>query len=197
MRPTVNSIMRIRDEIEENVLATLEKFKAVQDIPVAGLDVQYIDSQEIELTLEYSLDVFDKTVTNFLAVLYGELPYMKGFGSLRFVGLDVPDEVYSWFNGPQFGIDGIKPRFHCQHFPFLMSVIKPSVDPMIDREGQVSKLTGPLEAGFHAVKDDEMLGSLSRLSLWDRVELAAQNPGYIPAVNLDRLADFTPVFTNG
>ena len=196
MQSTVDSIIRIKNETEDNVLTTLEKFRAVQDIPVAGLDFQYVENDEIELTLKYSLDIFDKTVTHFLAVLYGELPYMKGFGSLRFVGLDVPDEVYSWFGGPQFGIDGIQSRFHCQDFPFLMSVIKPSVDPMIDQEGQVDKLSGPLEAGFHAVKDDEMLGSLSKLSLWDRVKLAAEHPGYIPAVNLDRLADFERVVSN-
>ena len=45
MRSTVNSIIRIKNEIEENVLATLEKFKAMQDIPVAGLDFQYIEKR--------------------------------------------------------------------------------------------------------------------------------------------------------
>lgn len=196
MVSTVNSTIHIKNEKEESVLTTIEKFRTVQDIPIENLDFRHVGTDKIELTLKYPLDAFDKTVTHFLSVLYGELPYMKGFGSLRFVELEVPNEVYSWFAGPQFGVDGIQSRFHCTQSPFLMSVIKPSVDPTATRETQVSKFVGPLEAGFHGVKDDEMLGSFNRLSVWDRIELATQNFGYIPAVNLDQLTDFERIVSD-
>ncbi len=197
MKPTINSTIWIRNEKKENIINTLNKFKAVQDIPFDEIDHRLIEGDCIELTIKYPLAVFDGSVTQFIAVLFGELPYMRGFGSLRFVDLELPDEVYSWFQGPQFGADGIKFRFGFDKFPFLMSIIKPSVDLSVDSTTQESKLRGPLEAGFHAVKDDEMLGNYSGcLTLADRLTLAVTNRGYVPALNLDSYDEFASALTD-
>ena len=32
-----------------------------------------------------------------MAVLFGELAFMRSFGKLTFTNLEIPEEVYSWF----------------------------------------------------------------------------------------------------
>ena len=196
MKSTINSVLRIRSETRGDVLATFNKFKAVQDIPCEDIECRIIDRENLELTIRYPLEVFDRTVTHFMAVLFGELPYMRGLNSLRFMRLELPEEVFAWFGGPKFGVDGIKRRFGFDEFPFLMSIIKPSVDLSRDKPAQERKLSGPLEAGFHAVKDDEASGNVGNLTVSDRVSLAARHKGYVPAINLDTYEDFELILSD-
>lgn len=190
MKTTVNSIIRIQNEDFANILATLNKFKAVQDIPCEDIEYEKIDEFTVELIVKYPLAIFDRSVTQFLAILFGELPYQRGFGTLRFMKLELPEEVLTWFQGPKFGVEGIKQQFGFKQFPFLMSIIKPSIDPSVDQTTLEQRLQGPLAAGFHAVKDDEMQGNLPNLPLSKRFSLAVEHKGYIPAINVDDIDTF-------
>ena len=182
MEPTVNSIIRIQNEESANILATLNKFKAVQDIPYKDIKYEKIDEFTVELIVKYPLAIFDRSVAQFLAILFGELPYQRGFGTLRFMRLELPEEVLTWFQGPKFGVEGIKHQFGLEQFPFLMSIIKPSLDLAMDQTTLEQKLQGPLAAGFHAVKDDEMQGNLPNLPLSERFSLAMKYKGYIKEI---------------
>ncbi len=196
MTETIDSTIRMRNVKKEEVLATLNKFKAMQDVPYTEIECAVVGDSAIDLTIKYPTEIFDKTVAQFMAALFGELPYMRGFGDLRFMRLDLPVEVFGWFGGPRFGAEGIRKRFGFNEFPFLMSIVKPSVDLERDREGQREKFTGPLAAGFHAVKDDEMQASLPNLTVDDRLALAAEHKGYIPALNLDDFERYREILSD-
>jgi ribulose 1,5-bisphosphate carboxylase large subunit-like protein len=57
------------------------------------------------------------------------------------------------------------------------------------------RIAQPLAGGFHAAKDDEMQGDFPNLPLKARLDLAARNRHYIPAVNIDDLNALRDVFS--
>ena len=177
--------------------ASLHKFvddlQRLQDLPSAKIDVIRRSPTTFELVIRYPLQIFDKSVGQFMAVLFGEIPFMRAFGRARFEELVLPDEVYEWFGGPAFGTERVLERFGAARPPLLVAILKPSLDldgTLADLE---ERIAGPVGGGLHVAKDDEMQGDFPNLRLETRLALAERNPQYIPAVNLDDSAAFARV----
>ncbi|MCG8376629.1 MAG: hypothetical protein MI702_09110, partial [Chlorobiales bacterium] len=185
MNSTIDSTFQIRIDEEASIMSTLDRFKQTQDIPWSDLQYRKKADSLFELTVKYPISVFDGSVTQMMAVLYGEMPFMNGFGKLKFVRLSLPEEAFQWFKGPRFGVRGIRERWGMKTFPFLMGIIKPSIDFASSPVHHALKIEGPLKGGFHAVKDDEIAGSFAHLSLEQRMALSKKYPGYIPVINAD------------
>ena len=163
-------------------METLDRFKKTQDIPFSDIVYQKVNDQLYDLTIQYPLSVFDGSATQFLAVLFGELPFMKGFGVPKFMRLDLPEAAFKWFGGPAFGAGGIRHRWGMKAYPFFMGIIKPSIDFSSSPQDHSNRINGPLKGGFHAVKDDEIVGDLPHLPLSKRMQLSQKYPGYIPVI---------------
>jgi len=171
-------------------IADLQRLK---DLPTAAIDIVPRSPTAFELKIRYPLEIFDRSVGQFLAVLFGEIPFMRAFGQARFEDLDLPLQVYDWFRGPAFGSAAVLERFGAADSPLLVAILKPSLDLDLTLEGLESRIAAPVAGGFHAAKDDEMQGDFSNLPLNTRLELASRNPHYIPAVNLDDMGAFHQV----
>jgi len=168
----------------------VDDLQRLTDLPTTRIDLVHLSASTMELKIRYPLDIFDHSVSQFLSVLFGEIPFMRAFGAARFEDLAVPDEVYEWFGGPAFGAASVLERFGAVRPPMLVAILKPSLDPDTTLDELKERIAGPLAGGFHAAKDDEMQGDFSRLSLAARIELARTNRRYIPSVNLDDLNAF-------
>jgi len=135
-------------------------------------------------------------VGQFMAMLFGEIPFMRAFGQARFEDLALPPEVYDWFGGPAFGAEAVLKRFGAVEPPLLIAILKPSLDLDSTLEQLEARIAGPIGGGFHAAKDDEMQGDFPNVPLQARLALAARNRHYIPAINLDDPAAFREVLAN-
>lgn len=182
---TITSILHLEDVDRDKVVATVKHLKEIEDIPYQDIEFTEISNSILELRINYPLDIFDKSASQFLAVLFGELAFMREFGKLTFEGLELPEEVYGWFGGPKFGIEGLKERFGVKEFPMLIAIIKPSLGPGLSKDIVEQKISAALTGGFHAVKDDEMQGDLKFVTLADRISIAEKSGHYIPTLNLD------------
>lgn len=175
----------------------LQKFvddlQRLRDLPTLKIDVIRRSPSMLELTIRYPLAIFDHSVTQFMAILFGEIPFMRAFGEARFEDLRLPEEVYEWFGGPAFGAASVLERFGASRPPLLIAILKPSIDLETTLEQFEQRLSGPLAGGFHAAKDDETQGDFPSLPLKTRLALAEKNRSYIPAVNLDDLGAFRNV----
>jgi ribulose 1,5-bisphosphate carboxylase large subunit-like protein len=171
-------------------IADLQRLK---DLPTAAIDIVPRSDTAFELKICYPLNVFDRSVGQFLAVLFGEIPFMRAFGRARFEDLTLPLQAYDWFRGPAFGAAAVLDRFGASESPLLVAILKPSLDLELTLEGLERRIAEPLAGGFHAAKDDEMQGDFPNLPLDTRLELASRNRGYIPAVNLDDMRAFHDV----
>lgn len=137
-----------------------------------------------------TLDIFDHTITQFIAILFGDLLFVKSLGNAKFIDLNLPQEVYDWFWGPKFGTDEIKKRFEVEEYPMLVAIIKPSLGRELSIDRVKKSIENVLEGGFHAIKDDEAQGDLSYTPLDERVKLVWEYKRYIPTLNLDNLEQY-------
>ena len=181
------------DADEKALHKFIDDLQRLKDLPSSKIDVDKISASTFRVLLRFPLNIFDRSVSQFMAMLFGEIPFMRAFGKARFEDLTLPAEVYTWFQGPAFGAASVLERFGAAEPPLLVAIIKPS----LDLEGSVGdleqRMRQPVAGGFHAAKDDEMQGDFANLSLRTRLELASRNRGYIPAVNLDDMSAFHKV----
>src|SRR5437868_4136961 len=115
------------DHVELTILAehaeekSLHKFVAdlqrLSDLPSATIDVARRSPSALDLKIRYPLTIFDRSVGQFLAVLFGEIPFMRAFGRARFEDLTLPSQVYDWFRGPAFGAASVLERFGASEPP--------------------------------------------------------------------------------
>jgi ribulose 1,5-bisphosphate carboxylase large subunit-like protein len=167
-------------------LGDLQKLK---DLPSGTLEIDRRSPSSFVLKIGFPLSIFDRSVGQFMAVLFGEIPFMRAFGQARFEDLDLPEEVYEWFGGPAFGASVVLDRFDAADGPLLLAILKPSLDFDLTLDGLAKRISEPTGAGFHAAKDDEMQGNFPNLPVNARLDLASRNRRYIPALNFDDPAD--------
>ena len=174
----------------------VDDLQRLTDLPTTKIDVARRSPSSFELRIRYPLAIFDHSVGQFMAVLFGEIPFMRAFGQARFEDVRLPAEVYEWFGGPAFGASAVLERFEASRPPLLVAILKPSLDPNTTLEQLEERIAGPLAGGFHAAKDDEMQGDFSALPLQTRVELARRNQRYVPSVNLDNVTAFAEILSH-
>ena len=175
----------------------VDELQRVHDLPSGRIDVARLSPSALELNIRYPLTLFDRSVGQFMAVLFGEIPFMRAFGHARFEDLTLPMQVYEWFQGPAFGATAVLERFGAPEPPLLVAILKPSLDLNLTLEELEERIAGPVGGGFHAAKDDETQGDFPNLPLSTRVALGLRNRRYIPAVNLDDPCALREVFARG
>jgi ribulose 1,5-bisphosphate carboxylase large subunit-like protein len=194
-RDKVELSIRAENADEQALRKFVDDLQRLQDLPSATVDVARVSPSTLDVKICYPQTVFDRSVGQFLAVLFGEIPYMRAFGHARFEELVLPAEVYGWFRGPAFGAASVLERFGAAEPPLLVAILKPS----LDRNGTIQELekriVQPLAGGFHVAKDDEMQGDFTNMPLKARLDLAARNRRYVPAVNIDDLSALRDVFS--
>src|SRR5271157_5436202 len=149
-------------------IADLQRLK---DLPATAIDIVPRSASAFQLKIHYPLTIFDRSVGQFLAVLFGEIPFMRAFGQARFEDLTLPLQIYDWFRGPAFGATSVLERFRAAEPPMLVAILKPSLDFDQTLDGLEDRISGPIDGGFHAAKDDEMQGDFANLPLRARLQL--------------------------
>ena len=184
------STLRLENVQSDKLQKFIEHWKEIKDLPCEDIKFEKVNETTLIAKLYYPLNIFDKSVTQFITVLFGELSFVTNFGKVKFTNLELPDEVYNWFLGPKFGVEELKQKFDVSDWPMLIAIIKPSLSPELSI-GQVNeKIQDVLNGGFHGIKDDEMQGNLSFTSLKERIHLAKKYKKYIPTVNLDSVEGY-------
>jgi ribulose 1,5-bisphosphate carboxylase large subunit-like protein len=179
---------------ERSLRKFVDDLQRLSDLPSTKIEVVRRSSTALELKIRYPLEIFDHSVGQFLAILFGEIPFMRAFGQARFEDLILPLQVYDWFRGPAFGAHSVFERFGVSESPLLLAILKPSLDLKATAEEFQRRLEQPLAGGFHAAKDDETQGDFPNVPLQTRLDMASRNHRYIPAVNLDNPVALRDVF---
>ncbi len=89
------STLRMEEVEIDKVTKFIGHWRKIKDLPCDDIKIKEIDKNMLQIDLFYPLDIFDKTVTQFITVLFGELSFIKIFGKVKFIDLKLPDEVYN------------------------------------------------------------------------------------------------------
>jgi ribulose-bisphosphate carboxylase large chain len=115
---------------------------------------------------------FGPKIPNLLTAIGGEGTfYSPGISAIKLLDLEFPDGYLRNFQGPQFGIDGLRDILQVYDRPLLFGVVKPNLglspEPFADLAFQAWL------GGLDIAKDDEMLGDVE----WSRLEERAERLG--------------------
>jgi ribulose-bisphosphate carboxylase large chain len=125
-----------------------------------------IDRNNIRVA--YPIGLFEtKNMANVLSSISGNVFGLKALRNLRLEDVDFPERIVDNFNGPRFGVEGVRKVLKVYDRPLVGTIIKPKLGLRTVDHAQVA-----YEAwvgGCDMVKDDENLSSQAFNPFEDRV----------------------------
>jgi len=127
----------------------------------------------VNVIIAYPYQNFGTKIPNLLTVLCGEGVFHAPFiSSIRLMDIHFPDNFLADFQGPQFGISGLRDMLDIYDRPILLGVIKPNVGlpPIPFAELAYQAWLG----GLDIAKEDEQMSDAAWSSLADRSKLLGE-----------------------
>ena len=123
-------------------------------------------------TIWYPYGNFGKKIPNLLTAVCGEgVFHAPDICAVRLLDIEFPESFLADFQGPQFGVEGLRGLLGVQDRPILLGVIKPNVglspEPFAELGYQAWL------GGLDIAKDDEQLGDVE----WSTVEERSRRLG--------------------
>ncbi len=122
--------------------------------------------------IAFPLDLFDietSGIANILSMVAGNLFGLSALKNVRLVDLEFPKTIIQKYNGPEFGINGIRRLLGTDSAPrpHLGTIVKPKVG--LDPEQTAKVAYEAAIGGIDFIKDDETLVNQDFCPLSDRV----------------------------
>lgn len=148
-------------DIREHILGRIESFQpAVIAEPGSG--------PAWEAVISYAIEITGFELTQLVNVIFGNFSLKPG---VRVERLDLPESLLKSFNGPRFGIKGLREMLGLPERPLLCSALKPMGLPV--------KVLADLAyrfalGGADLIKDDHGLADQPFAPYYERVERCAE-----------------------
>jgi len=162
----------------------------IQDQVVGKIEeITSSDKTNHLITISYNPDVAGGELTQLLNVLWGNASLFPG---VRIVDLKLPASFLDKFNGPRFGISGLRKIFKADTRPLIATALK----PMGSDAKTLAEMARTLAlAGFDLIKDDHSLANQPWATWKERVtlisaavkeanEITGRHSAYIPSLNM-------------
>ncbi len=126
-----------------------------------------IDGNTIKVA--YPIELWEPgSIPQLLSGVAGNIFGMRAVKNLRLLSIQLPHEYVKNFEGPKFGIEGVRKFMQIEKRPILATVPKPKIGFDADETAKVAYEI--LSGGIDLLKDDENLTSLKFNKFEDRVE---------------------------
>lgn len=119
-----------------------------------------IDEEKKIAKIAYPQDLFEAgNMPQILSSLAGNIFGVKDVENLRFLDIRFPPSIVDSFNGPRFGIEGIRKLTRVKERPFVGTIVKPKLGLNDKEHAEVAY--NAWSGGIDIVKDDENLSSMT------------------------------------
>ncbi len=127
-----------------------------------------IDHQKGIVEIAYPLVLWEEdNLAQLLSGIAGNIFGLKEIDALRLEDLLIPEKYTRYFNGPEFGIDGIRDTVGVSQRPLLGTIVKPKIGLTPKEHAHVAYLAW--RNGVDLVKDDENLTSQPFDNFYERI----------------------------
>ncbi len=148
-----------------------EDFRVLHGAKVVAL--RELGKEKFEVTVAHPHRNFGPRIPNFLSAAAGEGPfYCPGISTIKWIDFEFPEGFLSQFEGPQFGLQGLREMLGIFDRPFFIGVVKPNIGLAPVDFAQIA-YQGWL-GGLDVAKDDEMLADAEWSPLSQRTRLTGQ-----------------------
>jgi len=121
--------------------------------------IYYINKKEKLVRIAYPLDLFEPgNIPQLLSSVGGNVFGMKIVKNLRLVDIKLPENYIKFFEGPKFGIVGIRKLFRISKRPLLGTIVKPKLG--LNETEHARSAYEAWVGGIDIVKDDENLTNM-------------------------------------
>lgn len=130
--------------------------------------------QAYEVEIAHPHRNFGPRIPNFLSAAAGEGPfYCPGISTIRWTDFEFPEKLLDRFEGPQFGLEGLRRSLDVHDRPFFIGVVKPNIG-LPPKDFAELAYQGWL-GGLDIAKDDEMLADTEFSPLEERARLTGES----------------------
>lgn len=142
-----------------------EDFRPMYGAKVVGL--MEVGNGKWEVVIAHPHRNFGARIPNFLSAAAGEGPfYCPGIERIRWMDFEFPEKLLSQFEGPRFGLSGLRETTNVRGRPFFIGVVKPNIGLSPEDSAEIA-YQGWL-GGLDIAKDDEMLADIDWSPLAER-----------------------------
>ena len=161
--PDCNSLEQACEEIaKESSIGTWTEIATLSADIAERLkpSVFYIDPENNIVKIAYTKDLFEAdNIPQILSAVAGNIFGMKALKHLRLLDISFPKDILNSYEGPKYGIEGIRKITKIKERPLLGTIVKPKVGL---NESEHAKVCGDAwNGGLDIVKDDENLTNMS------------------------------------
>lgn len=147
------------------------KVIGVYEIPNYEFDMPELQGQERQAVLQiaFPFENFGCNLGQLLSSVIGNISFA---GKCKLLDVHLPKKFVNGFQGPQFGIEGLREMMNVPKRPIIVSMIKPCTGASPD---DVYKLVHELGmAGIDWIKDDELFSDTDYCHIEDRCKKAVE-----------------------
>jgi ribulose-bisphosphate carboxylase large chain len=149
-----------------------EDFRPLHGAKVISLE-KCSDANFFKVEIAHPHRNFGPRIPNLLTVAAGEGPfYCPGIKTIKWIDFQLPESFLNKFDGPKFGLNGMRDILGIFSRPFFMGVVKPNIGLLPTDFADIA-YQGWL-GGLDMAKDDEMLANTIFSPLSERVHLASE-----------------------
>lgn len=132
--------------------------------------VCFVDKKKGVVRIAYSKKLFEeRNIPQILSSVAGNIFGMNDVKNLKLMDIDFPESFIKHYNGPYYGIEGIRKLMRVAHRPFVGTIVKPKVG--LSEVAHADVAYQAWIGGCDYVKDDENLTSMSFNNFYKRVNV--------------------------
>ena len=147
------------------------KVIGVYEIPNYEFDMSEAEGKErmAVLKIAYPFENFGSNLGQLLTTIVGNISMA---GKMKLLDVDLPKKFTDGFQGPKFGVEGLRKLMNVPKRPVIVSMIKPCTGATPDDVGKLVHELGM--AGIDWIKDDELFSDTDYCHVADRAKKAVE-----------------------
>lgn len=128
------------------------KLVALYEVPDMGCDYMSDEPPMYIIQVAYPMENFSTSMAAIMTVLFGNI---SASGMIRLIDVAFPKKFIEKFQGPKFGVEGMREVLGVKDRPLLNAMIKPNIGWTPDEGAEL--FYRACKGGVDVIKDDELM----------------------------------------
>ena len=128
------------------------KVVSIYEVPDTGADYLSDEPPVYIIQIAFPITNFGDSIPMMLTTIFGNI---SASGMIKFIDCAFPKKYVEQFQGPQYGVDGLREALGVQDRPLLNAMIKPNIGWTPDEGAQL--FYDAVKGGVDIIKDDELM----------------------------------------
>lgn len=125
---------------------------ALYEVPDIGCDYQSDEPPMYIIQIAYPMENFSTSMSALMTILFGNI---SASGMIRLIDVAFPKKFIAQFQGPKFGVQGMRDVLGVPERPLLNAMIKPNIGWTPDEGADL--FYKACKGGVDVIKDDELM----------------------------------------